>query len=125
LSFDSFDRNSRVILPQEGTRHSSTPEREALCLIDDVVAPDPDAPVFLGGGARPNKRFRTLCVLVDIGPKANVETVEEQPWVLEDLRKTCATDYDEHVPESSVEILGHSAIWTTSFCDEFLGATTY
>src|SRR6187455_280258 len=25
-----------------------------------------------------------------------------------DLRKTCATYYDEHVPESSVEILGHS-----------------
>src|SRR4029077_7980525 len=24
------------------------------------------------------------------------------------LRKTCATYYDEHVPESSVEILGHS-----------------
>ena len=31
------------------------------------------------------------------------------PWVLKDLRKTCATYYDEHVPESSVEILGHSA----------------
>jgi triacylglycerol esterase/lipase EstA (alpha/beta hydrolase family) len=27
---------------------------------------------------------------------------------LKDLRKTCATYYDEHVPESSVEILGHS-----------------
>src|SRR5512145_2141860 len=26
-----------------------------------------------------------------------------------DRRKTCATYYDEHVPESSVEILGHSA----------------
>jgi len=29
--------------------------------------------------------------------------------LLKDLRKTCATYYDEHVPESSVEILGHSA----------------
>ena len=29
--------------------------------------------------------------------------------MLKDLRKTCATYYDEHVPESSVEILGHSA----------------
>jgi hypothetical protein len=28
---------------------------------------------------------------------------------IKDLRKTCATCYDEHVPESSVEILGHSA----------------
>jgi hypothetical protein len=27
---------------------------------------------------------------------------------LKDLRKTCATYYDVHVPESSVEILGHS-----------------
>jgi hypothetical protein len=27
---------------------------------------------------------------------------------LKDLRKTCATYYDAHVPESSVEILGHS-----------------
>src|SRR5579863_1374982 len=26
----------------------------------------------------------------------------------EDLRKTCATYYDQHVPESSIEILGHS-----------------
>jgi hypothetical protein len=29
--------------------------------------------------------------------------------VLKDRRKTCATYYDEHVPESSVEMLGHSA----------------
>lgn len=29
-------------------------------------------------------------------------------WELKDLRKTCATYCDEHVPESSVEILGHS-----------------
>ena len=26
---------------------------------------------------------------------------------MKDLRKTCATYYDEHVPESSIEILGH------------------
>jgi integrase family protein with SAM-like domain len=71
--------------------------------------PDPDAPVFLGGGTRPNKRFRALCRLASTGPKTNEETGEEQPWVLADLRKTCATYYDEHVPESSVEILGHSA----------------
>ena len=29
-------------------------------------------------------------------------------WELKDLRKTCATYYDEHLPESSVEILDHS-----------------
>ena len=33
---------------------------------------------------------------------------EKIPWVLKDLRKTCVTYYDEHVPESSIEIIGHS-----------------
>ena len=70
--------------------------------------PDPDAPVFPGGGTRPNNRFRTLCSLAGIEPKMSIEAGEEQPWVLKDLRKTCATYYDEHVPESSVEILDHS-----------------
>jgi hypothetical protein len=45
----------------------------------------------------------------DTGAKTSVETREFQPWVLKDFRKTCATFYDEHIPESSVEILGHSA----------------
>jgi integrase len=71
--------------------------------------PHSDAPVFLGGGTRPNNRFRSLCGLAGIKPKTNLESGEEKPWVLKDLRKTCATHYDEHVPESSVEILGHSA----------------
>ena len=71
--------------------------------------PDLNTPVFLGGGTRPNKRFRELCQLAGIGAKSDLETGEERPWVLKDLRKTCATFYDEHVPESSVEILGHSA----------------
>jgi hypothetical protein len=71
--------------------------------------PDPDAPVFFGGGTRPNNRFRLLCSLAGIPPKRSVESGEQRPWVLKDLRKTCATYYDEHVPESSVEILGHSA----------------
>ena len=70
--------------------------------------PDPDAPVFSGGGTRPNNRFRTLCSLAGIEPKMSIEAGEEQRWVLKDLRKTCTTYYDEHVPESSVEILGHS-----------------
>lgn len=67
-----------------------------------------DVPVFCGGGCRPNERFRELCKLADIKQKANFETGEEVPWVLKDLRKTCATYYDEHVPESAIEILGHS-----------------
>ena len=70
--------------------------------------PDPDAPLFSGGGTRPNNRFRTLCSLAGIEPKMSIEAGEEQRWVLKDLRKTCATYYEEHVPESSVEILGHS-----------------
>ena len=70
--------------------------------------PNPDAPLFFGGGSRPNKRFRQLCGLACVAPKRNVESGDERPWVLKDLRKTCATYYDEHVPESSVEILGHS-----------------
>ena len=36
--------------------------------------PRPDAPVFLGGGARPNARFQALCELAGIKPRANVET---------------------------------------------------
>lgn len=63
--------------------------------------PNPDAAVFLGGGTRPNKRFRTLCDLAGIEPKTCVDTGEQHPWVIKDLRKTCATYYDEHVPESS------------------------
>ncbi len=70
--------------------------------------PDLDAPVFFGGGTRPNNRFRNLCRLAGIEPKTSVDSGEQRPWVLKDLRKTCATYYDEHVPESSVEILGHS-----------------
>ena len=68
----------------------------------------PDDPVFLGGGSRPNARFQELCDLAGIKPKTNVETGEDEPWELKDLRKTCATYYDEHMPESSIEILGHS-----------------
>lgn len=69
---------------------------------------DLDAPVFVGGGSRPNNRFRELCESSNVSPKRSAESGEERPWVLKDLRKTCATYYDEHLPESSVEILGHS-----------------
>jgi len=75
--------------------------------------PRPDDPVFFGGGSRPNRRFRKLCNLADIKPKTNVESGEERPWLLKDLRKTCATYHDEHIPESSIEILGHSVAGVT------------
>jgi hypothetical protein len=49
-----------------------------------------------------------LCDLAGVKPKQDVENGDEKPWVLKDLRKTCGTYYDEHMPESSIEILGHS-----------------
>jgi hypothetical protein len=70
--------------------------------------PQPEEPVFLGGGARPNARFQHLCKLAGIRPRMNVGNGKEESWELKDLRKTCATYYDEHLPESSIEILGHS-----------------
>lgn len=75
-------------------------------LVHDSV--DPETPVFEGGGSRPNKCFRELCNLASIKPKTDLEAGERKPWVLKDLRKTCATYYDEHMPESSIEILGHT-----------------
>jgi hypothetical protein len=62
----------------------------------------------LGGSARPNVRFQELCEIAGIKPRTNAQTGKEEPWLLKDLRKTCATYYDAHVPESSIEILGHS-----------------
>ena len=70
--------------------------------------PGPDAPVFLGGGARPNIRFQALCGLAGIKPRLDIETGKQEPWELKDLLKTCATYDDGHAPESSIEILGHS-----------------
>jgi hypothetical protein len=60
----------------------------------------------------PTPAFR-LCGLAGIKPRLDVETGREEPWELKDPRKTCATYDDEHVPESSVEILGHSVGGTT------------
>ena len=67
-----------------------------------------DNPVLQGSSSRPNVRFRELCALAGISAKTDVDSGEQQPWVLKDLRKTCATYYDEHMPESSIEILGHT-----------------
>lgn len=68
----------------------------------------PDEPLFLGGGSRPNSRFKELCRLAGIRPKTDVVTGKERAWMLKDRRKSCATYYDEHIPESSIEILGHA-----------------
>lgn len=70
--------------------------------------PQPDQPVFDCGSSRPNVQFQLLCRLAGVKPKQDVETGKDKLWVLKDLRKTCATYYDAHMPESSIEILGHS-----------------
>ncbi|SFJ42125.1 tyrosine-type recombinase/integrase [Planctomicrobium piriforme] len=75
--------------------------------------PDPNRPVLQGGGVRPNARFQELCRLARTQSKIDVETGEQRPWHLKDLRKTCATYYDAHMPESSIEILGHSVSGVT------------
>lgn len=80
------------------------PTSKASCL----SARQPNEPVFHGGGSRPNIRFHELCDLAGVKPRAIVDTGMGEPWLLNDLRKTCATYYDAHVPESSIEILGHS-----------------
>ena len=75
------------------------------------IMPDsspPNEPVFRGGGCRPNSCIISLCNLAGISPKQDLESGKVVPWHLKDLRKTCATYYDEHIPESSVEILGHA-----------------
>jgi hypothetical protein len=51
-----------------------------------------------------SRRFATRPPASGLGQTSR----REEPWELRGLRKTCATYYDEHVPESSVEILGHS-----------------
>ncbi len=68
----------------------------------------PEQPVFHCGSSRPNEQFQRLCTLAGVKPKRDIETGDEKSWVLKDLRKTCATYYDAHMPESSIEILGHS-----------------
>src|SRR5262249_56248192 len=57
-----------------------------------------------------NRSFRNTWDYLDAtGAKGNgTGVLSPGPRGLKDLRKTCATDYDEHVPESSIEILGHS-----------------
>ena len=77
------------------------------------ASPALDEPVLLGGGARPNTRFAELCKLANVQPKRNIESGAIEAWELKDLRKTCATYYDEHMPESSIEILGHSVAGIT------------
>ena len=69
---------------------------------------DPNLPVLFGGGCRPNEIFKKLCEIAGIRPKLSIEADNHNPWQLKDLRKTCATYYDQHIPESSIEILGHS-----------------
>lgn len=65
-------------------------------------------PPCFWAGEHARTRLQDLCTLAGIKPRTNAETGAEEPWELKDLRKTCATYYDQHLPESSIEILGHS-----------------
>jgi hypothetical protein len=71
-------------------------------------SPRPGAPVFLRGRARPNALSQAPGKLAGTRPRPDVETGREEPRELKDLRKTRASYRDEHVLESSIEILGHS-----------------
>jgi hypothetical protein len=57
--------------------------------------------------------FAELCKIAVLKPKHDIETGKDVAWQLKDLRKTCATHYDQHMPESSIEILGHSVAGVT------------
>ena len=54
------------------------------------------------------RKIQELCKLACIQSKTNLESGDDSPWLLKDLRKTCATYCDQHLPESAIEILGHS-----------------
>ncbi len=73
----------------------------------------PEEPVFVGGTARPNAVFKRLIALAGICDKVDIETGVAKDWLLKDLRKTCATNYDERMPLSSIEILRHSVSGVT------------
>jgi hypothetical protein len=100
-----------LLSPSENGQSFYRPMNRVVHLHIKSIMPEnhsPDAPVFLGGGARPNDRFQKLCKIAGIPPKKNIETGKDEAWVPKDLRKTYATFYDERMPESSIEILGHS-----------------
>ena len=47
--------------------------------------------------SRPNEMFENLCRLGNIFPKRDIETGVKEAWLLKDLRKTCATYFDQYV----------------------------
>jgi len=72
--------------------------------LSDLVA---EVEPFLhrGAGIRMRNRADFERLRMKVGASDICQSVLRE---LTDLRKTCATYCDEHVPESSVEILGHS-----------------
>ena len=63
--------------------------------------------------ARPTHAFENRAVSLESSPKPSADIGRSQPCVLKDLRKTCPTYYDEHLPESVVEMLRHAIVGTT------------
>lgn len=73
----------------------------------DGVGNSPD--VFASaGGSRPCERFQELVALAKIENKLDFVTGAESKWTLKDLRKTCATWHEQHIPGSASAILGHA-----------------
>jgi len=70
---------------------------------------DPEEPILgRAGGMRPCQRFQRLARAAQLQDKVDIETGAVTPWVLKDLRKTCATAHNANRPGSAQYVLGHS-----------------
>jgi hypothetical protein len=76
---------------EESNDPSEIPHRVVHAHIKSIMpaSPRPDDPVFLGGGSRPNARFRELCAFAASPARINADTGADEPWLLKDLRKMC------------------------------------
>ena len=98
-------RSGNLVIPRPPGSPIAAGERSPRAPLIATIADSPKR-----GSAKLLEENRARQMFWPGGFKArlNLETGQDEPRELKDLRKTCATYYDEHVPESSVEILGHS-----------------
>ena len=108
MAFLSKGENGQDLLPADESR-SSTPTSEASC----QRTRGPTIPCSWEAGPVPTSVFNNSANSLESSPSWTRKRVKATPWLLKDLRKTCATYYDEHLPESSIEILGHSVAGVT------------
>lgn len=75
----------------------------------DLIRPadaQPDDPIFgKAGRSKPNDVFRALTLWAKLPEKVDAETGDVVAWIIQDLRKTCATSYGERRGKL---ILGHA-----------------